>query len=194
MKKIVPTLFVLAVINSKGGIMMLVISPGHWKIGTGAKGFIDEVTEARNVVGEISKILKQRNIHHATVIDNTSKNVKENLNYLVKEHSKYKNAKHISIHFNSCGGSYTRALGCEVLYKNLNMKELAEQLCIEICCVSKLKNRGAKERKDLKFLNTFPSNGILIEVCFVNSKTDVQLYQKSFKQICLTIANLISTY
>ena len=172
---------------------MITISSGHWKVGTGAKGYIDEVTEARKIVTQVGQILKKRDVNHIVIIDNVSNNVKENLHYLITQHEKYKKAQHVSIHFNSCAGTYHRPIGCEVLYKGSNMKSLAEQMSYEICAVSKLKNRGAKIRTNLRFLNSFPSNSILIEVCFVNSKTDVELYQKSFQQICLTIANILAS-
>ncbi len=167
---------------------MLIISPGHWKPGTGARGIIDEVTEARNVVREVSARWSALKCGHKVVIDNVSKNAVQNLNYLIAEHRKYSLARHISVHFNSVAGTYERAIGCEVLYANSRMKDAAEQMCAAICQASGLKFRGAKQRTNLRFLNAFPHSALIIEVCFVNSQTDVHLYKTYFKEICNAIA------
>lgn len=168
---------------------MLVISPGHWKVGTGAVGLIDEVTEARKVVQRISEIFKQHLIEHVTVVDQQSNNVRENLTYLIKEHQKHKATTNISVHFNAVsGGLREKEIGCEVLYAHRNMESLAAKLSTAISKAGNLKNRGAKLRQDLRWLNAFSTNGILIEVCFVNSKKDVENYKQNFKQICKAIA------
>ena len=172
----------------EGRDRMLVISSGHWKPGTGAKGLIDEVTEARKVVQKVSAIWSAQKYGHKVIIDNVSKNVGQNLNYLIAEHRKYLQARHFSIHFNSVAGTYDRGIGCEVLYADNRMKKAAEQMCFAICNASGLTFRGAKKRTNLRFLNAFPYSGLLIEVCFVNSKTDVQLYKKNFNAICNAIA------
>ena len=167
---------------------MLVISPGHWKPGTGASGLIDEVTEARKVVREVSAIWSAQKYGHKVIVDNESKNVVQNLDFLIAEHRKYSLARHFSIHFNSVAGTYENGIGCEVLYANSRMKDAAEQMCSAICHASGLKFRGAKQRTNLRFLNAFPYSALLIEVCFVNSHTDVHLYKNHFKDICNAIA------
>ena len=172
---------------------MLVISPGHWKVGTGAVGVIDEVTEARKVVQKISEIFKQHQIEHKTVVDQQSTNVRENLNYLITEHKKYKATTNISVHFNSVsGGIRDIEIGCEVLYAHKTMESFASSLSTAISKAGNLKNRGAKLRQDLRWLNTFATNGVLIEVCFVNSKKDVANYQQNFNQICRAIAECLA--
>lgn len=172
----------------KGERNMLVISPGHWKMGSGASDLIDEVTEARKVVKQVSANWHASKIVHAVVQDNQSTNVSENVNYLIKQHSQHKNAQHFSVHFNSTSGTREQGIGCEILYAHDAMKPLAMKMVNAICNASGLKNRGSKLRTDLKWLNTFAKNGILIEVCFVNSKADVALYQKHFRKICHAIA------
>lgn len=167
---------------------MLVISPGHWKPGTGARGLIDEVTEARKVVREVSAIWSAHKYGHKVIVDNVSRNATQNLNYLIAQHRKYPLARHFSVHFNAVAGTYERAIGCEVLYANSRMKDAAEQMCFAICNASGLKFRGAKKRTNLRFLNAFPHSALLIEVCFVNSQTDVHLYKTYFNEICNAIA------
>ena len=58
--------------------------------------------------------------------------------------------------------------------------------------VSGLKNRGIKLNKKLTFLNDTIGASILIELCFVNSKKDVEIYNKKFEDICIAIAELIT--
>jgi len=49
-------------------------------------------------------------------------------------------------------------------------------------------NRGAKRRTDLYFLNQTACPAILIEVCFVDSEADVDVYKSQFDAICESIA------
>jgi N-acetylmuramoyl-L-alanine amidase len=53
-------------------------------------------------------------------------------------------------------------------------------------------NRGAKKRTDLFFLNQTTQPSILIEVCFVDSVADADLYRKVFERICNGIAGVFA--
>jgi hypothetical protein len=53
-----------------------------------------------------------------------------------------------------------------------------------------LSNRGAKKRSDLYFLNGTDEPSILIEVCFVDSSADSNLYRTHFHAICQAIADV----
>ena len=174
---------------------MIAISAGHWKIGTGAKDLIDEVIEARRVAYEVSKQLEQLGCQNVLIIDDTSRSKRENLTYLVKKHRLTAAKLHVSIHFNSvAGGRRETAIGTETLYKDTVMKELAAKISIAISQAGNLKNRGAKCRKDLYFLNHFAKNAILIEVCFVNSNRDVQQYMQNFLPICKRMALVLDEW
>lgn len=166
---------------------MIAISPGHWKIGTGASGFVDEVREARLVVERVCELFVLNEVKFKCIMDNQSNNKEQNLTYLVKEHQKYPVAQHVSVHFNAVAGIREEGIGTEVLYASSAMKGLATQMSNAISAAAGFKNRGAKERKDLKLLNHLKENCILIEVCFVNSKEDVQLYERNFEAICHAI-------
>ena len=61
-----------------------------------------------------------------------------------------------------------------------------------IADTSGLKNRGAKLRNDLTFLNGTKKPAILLEVCFVDSAADAAIYLAKFDEICRTIAEAIS--
>ena len=54
------------------------------------------------------------------------------------------------------------------------------------------RNRGAKKRTDLAFLRNTNKPAIIIEACFVDSTTDVRLYQENFEAICVAIAENIT--
>jgi len=52
-------------------------------------------------------------------------------------------------------------------------------------------DRGPKKRTDLFFLNNTTAPAILVEVCFVDSSADVDLYRMHFDGICSALANTI---
>ncbi|MEO4052589.1 N-acetylmuramoyl-L-alanine amidase [Solibacillus sp. CAU 1738] len=168
------------------------ISPGHWHVGTGAIGIIDEVTEARKVVSQVRKLLTEAGIDVRLVMDDTSTNQRDNLQYLIQEHHK-KQQLNVSVHFNAVKEATNSSIGTEVLYKNDHMKQLALKISDVISNVSGLNNRGAKKRVDLAFLNAL-QDAILIEVCFVNSELDVALYKQHFHAICRAIAVELQNY
>lgn len=163
------------------------ISAGHWHIGTGSVGYIDEVKEARKVASKVVQLLQNNGVHVRLIIDNTSTNQRENLNYLIKEHKSIEGLN-ISIHFNALEKATDSGIGTEVLYKNDQMRQLALNISTAISKASSLNNRGAKKRTDLAILNTL-QEALIIEVCFVNSALDVAEYQKNFDAICQAIAH-----
>ena len=184
----------LSIVLVKGGGKMITISPGHWKIGTGAVGLIDEVTEARKVVEHVTRILESRNIQTSKVVDNTSTNQRENLTFLISKHNKTNRLLDVSVHFNAVKGIETRAFGTEVLYKDDAIKSLASYMSKAIATSAGFIDRGAKKRLDLAFLNQTNKNAILIEVCFVNSTVDVSLYERHFEAICQAIAQTLAQF
>ena len=52
-------------------------------------------------------------------------------------------------------------------------------------------NRGPKETGNLYFLNKTAETAVLLEVCFVNSKADVEIYHEKLEEICKAIAQVI---
>jgi N-acetylmuramoyl-L-alanine amidase len=82
-----------------------------------------------------------------------------------------------------------RAIGTEVLY--VSAEAIAARISKAMADAGRFINRGAKRRTDLSFLNRTKSPAVLLEVCFVNSREDVRLYQANFSAICLAIARSI---
>jgi hypothetical protein len=74
-----------------------------------------------------------------------------------------------------------------VLY--VTQAEVASKVTSAICEASGFINRGAKHRSDLYFLNGTDKPAILIETCFVDATTDVELYSANFDGICQAIAD-----
>ena len=170
---------------------MISISPGHWHVGTGAVGFIDEVTEARRVVEEVVAALSVKGIRVHKIIDNESKNQRENLRFLVEHHNRTNRTIDVSIHFNAASKSTNLPLGVEVLYGDDSLAKVAQKMSTAISDAGKLNNRGAKKRNDLYFLNNSKAGAIMIETCFVNSSADVALYKKYFPEICCAIMQVL---
>jgi N-acetylmuramoyl-L-alanine amidase len=113
-----------------------------------------------------------------------------NVSAIIAYHNSHLRDLDVSVHFNaSGGGNVDRAIGTETLY--LSQAQLAAKVSGAIADASGLLNRGAKHRKDLSFLSKTSKPAILIEVCFVNSKEDVRLYQANFEGICSAIADAI---
>lgn len=176
----------------RGMLEMITISPGHWRVGSGTSDLLDEVEEARKVVNRVVDILKANKISTIKIEDNVSKSQAENLSYLVRQHNASKRKVDVSVHFNVSNGRVQHGIGTEVLY--YDAVSLAATMSKEISNASGLKNRGAKLKRELAFLNGTTMPAILIEVCFVNSAEDVKLYKIHFDKICTAIAKVLATY
>ena len=173
---------------------MITISPGHWHVGTGAVGYIDEVTEARRVVNGVKYGLQKRGVACHIVVDTRSRNQRENIAYLLQAHRATTRVLDVSIHFNASRSAEQRAIGTEVLYAQASVAELATALASRISAAGTFICRGAKYRSDVAILQQTGKPTVLIEVCFVNSKEDVRLYKQHFRAICEAIADTLSDY
>lgn len=165
----------------------IVISSGHGLYVRGASGILDEVDEARQVTEQLADDLKFRGVDVIVFHDDVSKSQGENLNRIVDFHNAQARDLDISVHFNAYE-QVEKPMGVEVLYKT--QSELAKQVSAAIAEVGFI-NRGAKKRDDLKFLNATHMPSILLEVCFVDSEADAELYMKQFGAIVENIANVL---
>lgn len=167
-------------------------SSGHGLKIRGAKHFIDEVDEARKVTNEVHRILTtQYNGTGLVYHDNTSTTQNQNLQTIVNYHNGQQRDLDWSIHFNAAS-VIDGPRGVEVLY--YDAKDLSAKVSAAIAKSSGLKDRGAKQRKELYFLKNTSKPAILIEVCFVDSKADVELYHSNFATICASIAEVLAAY
>lgn len=171
--------------------MKIVISSGHGAKIAGASGLIEEVPEARKVVGKVASLMRAAG---ATVVEYHEDNAatqRANVSAIIAYHNSVSDRDlDVSVHFNATGGGILeRAIGTETLYAS--QKALAVRISQAISGASGLINRGAKHRQDLSFLTRTNKPAVLLEICFVNSREDVRLYQGSFEQICRAISDAI---
>lgn len=163
---------------------------GHWRIGSGASGYIDEVTEARRVVKRCHEIMVANKIPSSYFFDDTSTGKNQNLGTLVKHHNKDRDGLVVSVHFNASAGTKRDPIGTEVLY--YDQKNLALKLSNAIASAGGFKNRGPKQNKQLAVLAQTYEPAVLPEICFVNSKADVDLYKANFEPICQAICKVLA--
>jgi hypothetical protein len=120
--------------------------------------------------------------------DDTSTTQDQNLKTIVNWHNARSRDYDISTHFNAYQKT-TKAMGTECLY--VTQQTLATNVAAGMARAGCFINRGAKKRTDLYFLNNTSKPALLLEVCFVDSETDGNLYQQHFAAICQSIAEVI---
>jgi N-acetylmuramoyl-L-alanine amidase len=167
----------------------IVLSSGHGLYVRGACGILDEVDEARLVVEQLADDLRHRGVDVVVFHDDDSRSQNENLNRIVDFHNAQPpHDLDVSCHFNAYE-QVSKPMGTEVLY--VTQKELAAQLSAAIASVGFI-NRGGKRRDDLFFLNNTIAPAVLLEICFVDSEADADLYHKQFSHICEEIACVLA--
>lgn len=141
---------------------------GHNRKVPGASKYLDEVTEDRKVKDGVIKYLKAQGHTAYDCTDDAGTTQSKNLANIVAKCNAHSGITlDISIHLNAGGGT-----GVEVLYTSSKGKPYAEKVSKAIANSLGLKNRGAKERDNLYVLNHTTAPAILVECCFVDSKTD----------------------
>jgi N-acetylmuramoyl-L-alanine amidase len=170
-----------------GAYKRIVISSGHGKYVRGATGVLDEVDEARNVVNQLANELEDRGVAVKVFHDDTSLTQSENLNAIVDYHNSQERDLDVSVHFNAYVET-TSPMGTECLY--VTQSTLAGHIAGAIAERGFI-NRGPKKRTDLFFLNQTTMPSILIEVCFVDSEADADVYRDEFENICTAIADIL---
>jgi len=169
--------------------MKIAISSGHSTKCRGASDIIDEVDEATRVVDTVAEMLAAGGVgvekYHDTVSDDQS----ENLNRIVDWHNARTRDLDVSVHFNAYEHT-SKPMGTECLY--VTQQKLAAEVASAISDAGDLINRGPKKRTDLFFLNNTAEPAVLIEVAFVDSQADVDLYRENYQWICQAIAAVLA--
>ena len=163
------------------------ISSGHSINCQGAADIINEVTEARKVVDRVYEIVKASGKQCYKYHD-TSSSSTQNLVNIVNWHNGFNDGVDVSIHFNAYA-HVDKPMGTEVCY--YSNSSLATAVSKEIATAGGFIDRGAKQRTGLYFLKHTNKPAILIEVCFVDSVADVNLYRANFERICQAIAKTL---
>lgn len=167
--------------------MKIVISSGHGKYIRGASGYLDEVDEARRVVESTAKLLEKLGAEVTTFHDNVSTTQDQNLKRIVDFHNDQERDLDVSIHFNAYTTT-SEPRGTECWY--VTQADLADRVSAAIAEGGQFIDRGPKKSTGLYFLNNTDEPAILIEVCFVDSKADADLYHQHFDDICEALAGL----
>ena len=176
-----------AIMSPAPSFSSVVISSGHGKYVSGAVGILNEVNEARRVVEKLAEFLVARGVDVTTFHDDASKDQSTNLNTIVNFHNKQERDLDVSVHFNAYQKT-DKPMGTECLY--LSQADLAADVADAIASCGFI-DRGGKKRTDLYFLNGTDAPAILIEVCFVDSKADADLYNAKFDEVCEAIAEVL---
>ena len=173
----------------KGVGVRVAISSGHGARVPGAVGILDEVREARRVVRRVAKYLGEMGVTVHEFHDDDSTTVAGNIAAIVGRHNALSRDLDVSVHFNAFVPS-GEPMGTEVLY--LTAGEAAAGVSKAIADAGGFRDRGAKFRDNLGFLNRTERLAILIEVCFVDSAVDARLYWANFDAVCLAIADALA--
>lgn len=166
----------------------IAISSGHGGKVAGAIGILNEHNEAVKVVEKVAEYLRQIGVTVQTFHDNTSTTQSQNLATIVNFHNSKSRDLDVSVHFNAASRT-DQPRGTEVLY--YDNAALASSISGAIAGESGLKNRGPKQDKGLYFLSKTKKPAVLIEVCFVDSSADANIYNSHFDSICKAIAETL---
>ena len=170
--------------------MKIGINCGHTvsgQPGCGAVGFINESDETRKVGYKLMEYLKSAGHTVVNCTNDKAASTNENLSKIVAMANAQPLDLFVSIHFNSGRGK-----GTEVY--TYGGKEHAEALNI-LKNMSKLgfTNRGVKDGSSLYVVKRTNAKAMLIEVCFVDTKSDVELYeQRGANAVAKAICNAIT--
>jgi len=174
----------------KGGNKMKVnIHAGHnpeGKIACGAVGLIKESTEARNVKDKVIAMLKsQGHIVYDCTCEN-GRNQNDVLKKIVSKCNEHPVDLDVSIHFNAgandrSGNGVTTGTEVFIYNSNSKAKPYAQRIVRNIASLGfKLRDDAVKDdvknSSYLYVLKNTKSPALLIEVCFVDDKDDVKLY------------------
>lgn len=141
---------------------------GHNRKVPGASGYLDEVTEDRKVKDAVIKYLRAAGHTVYDCTDDAGTTQSKNLANIVAKCNAHSGITlDISIHLNAGGGT-----GCEVYYTSSKGKTYAGKVSAAVASALGIKDRGAKESDTLYVLNHTTAPAILVECCFVDSKTD----------------------
>ena len=164
------------------------------KVACGAVGLIKESTEARVVKDKVINYLRKagHTAYDCTVNNGTSQN--DVLQQIVKKCNSRQVDLDVSIHFNAGANDKKgdgKSTGVEVYVYSKNSKayDEASRICSKLAAIG-FKNRGVKVNENLYFLRK-TKNSLLIEVCFVDDKDDVDIYNKNVDNIAKAIAEAL---
>lgn len=170
---------------------MISIHAGHnpdGLIASGAAGYMKESVENRKIVNAIMQRAKS-GIEDVTVNDGVSQS--DILNRLCARMNNGGYDLNLSIHLNAGGG---KGVECWTYGKSSKAEKIAENMCKNMRDLG-FTNRGVKHSKTLYILKHTEKPTIIIEICFVDTEYDFELYNMvGVDKIALAILDAISGY
>jgi N-acetylmuramoyl-L-alanine amidase len=173
---------------------MIYLIAGHSKIDPGAIGAggvkeSDLAIELRGLIGaELTKL------NQKFVVDNDS----DNLRKVISKLNTTEKDVICDIHFNA--SSNPTATGAEVIIpdrRTASERMIAGLICSAMALTMNIRSRGVKSEKDTArgSLGIMRPSGInlLLEVCFISNKSDLDLYQQHKERIANRIALHLTT-
>lgn len=171
--------------------MIVAISSGHSHRDPGAVGVLRERTENVRVADRLADLINGMSGHSAIVYhDNTSTSSRQNVNETAAWHNRQTRDRDVQIHFNAFKPT-AGPRGTEMLYRSVPGRAIAARASAAVAKAGGFIDRGAKERANLGFLNQTAKPAVLTEICFVDSKADVKLYQANFEAIVAALAEAL---
>lgn len=155
--------------------MKIVLNAGHTKngAGSGAIGYLNESAETRKIVTLVKYYLRLKG-HNVSVV-NVDKASSQSA-YLSEVATRVNKESgvdlFVSIHFNAGGGT-----GCECYTWKGKKISAAVGVCEELQKLG-FRNRGVKNGSGFYVIKKTKPSALLVEVCFVDSRTDHELYKK----------------
>lgn len=166
--------------------MIIGINCGHTingQPGSGAVGYLNESDETRRVGKCLISYLKRMGHTVYDCTNDRAHTTSENLSEIVRMANSKPLDLFVSIHFNSGGGR-----GTEVYTSGGKRTAAAEGVCKSLSGLGFV-NRGVKDGSHLYVIRHTKAEALLAEVCFVDSKSDADLYrvtgyEKTAQAIC----------
>lgn len=155
--------------------MKIVLNAGHTLKGkgTGAVGYLNEGKEARLIVSAVKRCLECKGHTVAVVNVDEAQSQQGYLQAVVSGANKHRDADVLlSVHLNAGGGN-----GCECYTWRGRKYKQAEGVCNELQKLG-FRNRGVKDGSELYVIRKTVMETMLLEICFVDSKNDADLYKK----------------
>jgi len=163
----------------------IALSSGHAKNCRGAVGIIDEWEHNVKVVDRVCELILAGGGQCVKFHDMTSSDSSTNLNTTSNWHNSQTRDYDCQVHFNAYQ-STNSPMGTECLY--VTQSTLASKIAQAQASSGGFINRGAKKRTDLHFLNATAKPAVLTEICFVDSATDVGLWEENHEAVCQALA------
>lgn len=164
--------------------MRIALSAGHTLFGkgTGANGYINESKENRVMFDLVKKwLVKDGHTVYTCNVDRSDTYLQQQVALANKQTTDVA----VQIHFNA-NATTSSPMGTETLYVSSAGKVFAERVNSKLA--TKFKNRGAKKRTNLYWLNNCKAPTILVETCFCDSKADTDIYNSNKDQVAKLIA------